>query len=130
MSPPFVKRPLSISSDKTSSRCFWIARFRGRAPKWESKPFSASHLLAPGVTSIVNPCCINCSLRTFNWTSRIIGQYIQREYGYNYSIKGVTIILKRLNLSYTRPSYVLAKADKEKQEHFKTDFETLKKTLE
>jgi hypothetical protein len=32
-------------------------------------------------------------------------------------------VLYRLNLSYTRLIYVLAKADKEKQEKFKNDFE-------
>lgn len=38
------------------------------------------------------------------------------------------LVLHRLNLSYTRPTYVLAKADKIKQEKFKEDFEVLKKT--
>jgi len=65
----------------------------------------------------------------FNWTAGIIGKYINREYGYNYSIKGVTVVLARLNLSYTRPSYVLAKADESKKEIFKTEFEAIKKTL-
>ncbi len=37
-------------------------------------------------------------------------------------------VLHRLNLSYTRPTYVLAKVDKLKQENFKKDFEVLKKT--
>lgn len=30
-----------------------------------------------------------------------------------------------LNLSYTRPTYVMAKSDKTKQEKFKNDFEEL-----
>jgi len=34
----------------------------------------------------------------------------------------------RLKLSYTRPTYVLAKADPEKQKQFREDFETVKKT--
>lgn len=38
-------------------------------------------------------------------------------------------VLYRLDLSYTRPTYVLAKADKEKQENFKKDFRILKKHL-
>lgn len=37
-------------------------------------------------------------------------------------------VLHRLNLSYTRPTYVMKKADKEKQEEFKRNFESLKKT--
>ena len=41
----------------------------------------------------------------------------------------VYIAMDRLNLSYTRPTYVLAKSDKEKQERFKQDFEVLTNTL-
>jgi len=36
-------------------------------------------------------------------------------------------VLHRLNLSYTRPTYTLAKADPQKQEEFKQEFELLKK---
>jgi len=65
----------------------------------------------------------------YNWTAGIIVEYINKEYGYKYSIRGVTGMLKRLNLSYTRPTYVLAKADKEKQDEFKKEFEGIKKTF-
>ena len=37
-------------------------------------------------------------------------------------------MLDRMGLSYTRPTYVLAKADKQKQEQFIKDFEKVKKT--
>lgn len=63
----------------------------------------------------------------FNWTAGLIGKYIKREYGYDYSIRGITGMLDRMGLSYTRPTYVLAKADKQKQEQFVQDFETVKK---
>jgi putative transposase len=63
----------------------------------------------------------------FNWTAGLIAKYIEREYGYSYSIRGITGMLDRLGLSYTRPTYVLAKADKQKQEQFVQDFETVKK---
>ena len=63
----------------------------------------------------------------FNWTAGLIGKYIKREYGYKYSIRGITGMLGRMGLSYTRPTYVLAKADKQKQEEFVQDFEKLKK---
>ena len=66
----------------------------------------------------------------FNWTAGLIAKYIERDYGYNYSIRGITGMLGRLGLSYTRPTYVLAKADKQKQEHFVQEFETVKKTAE
>jgi len=69
-------------------------------------------------------------LTDFNWTAGLIGKFIKREYGYDYSIRGITGLLKRMGLSYTRLTYVLAKADKEKQEQFVQNFETVKKTLE
>lgn len=64
----------------------------------------------------------------FNWTADIIAKYIKREYGYDYSIRGITGMLSRMGLSYTRPTYVLAKADKLKQEQFVQDFEKVKKS--
>jgi transposase len=64
----------------------------------------------------------------FNWTAGLIAKYIKQAYEINYSIRGITKILERLGLSYTRPTYVLAKADKQKQEQFIQDFQKLKKT--
>lgn len=63
----------------------------------------------------------------FNWTAGIIGEYILQKYKVKYSIKGVTLILARLNLSFTRPTYTLAKADPVKQEKFRKDFDQIKK---
>ena len=60
-----------------------------------------------------------------NWTIEFIRQWVINEFN-------VTIChsaLHRLNLSYTRPTYVLAKANKIKQEKFKEDFEVLKKQI-
>jgi len=64
----------------------------------------------------------------FNWTAGLIGKFIKREFGANFTIRGITGLLKRLGLSYTRPTYVLAKADSQKQEKFKHDFKKVKKT--
>lgn len=47
----------------------------------------------------------------------------------NFLYKINTIIKYSLNLSYTRLTYVMAKADKNKQEKFKNDFGELKKCL-
>ena len=65
----------------------------------------------------------------FNWTAGLIAKYIKREFGFDYSIRGVTGMLDRMGLSYTRPTYVLAKADKQKQEQFVQDSEKVKKTV-
>lgn len=63
-----------------------------------------------------------------NWTIELIRQWVIKEFNITMSHRGMAEVLYRLNLSYTRPTYVLAKADKEKQEKFKNDFEELKKT--
>lgn len=63
-----------------------------------------------------------------NWTLKIIRQWVYNEFNIKMSQGGMCELLHKLNLSYTRPTYVLAKADKAKQEIFKKDFEGLKKT--
>lgn len=67
----------------------------------------------------------------FNWTLQIIGEYIHREYGKSYSIRGVSKLMHRMELSYTKPTYTLAAADEEKQKLFvETTFPRLKKLRE
>jgi len=62
-----------------------------------------------------------------NWDSNIIGQWVQNNFNIKYSPRGILEVLHRLNLSYTRPTYTLVKADPIKQEGFKQEFEVLKK---
>jgi transposase len=63
-----------------------------------------------------------------NWTLEIIAAYIEREFGHRYSLRGVSKMLHRLGLSYTKPTYTLAAADPEKQRQFsETTFPELKK---
>lgn len=64
---------------------------------------------------------------SYNWTASLIAQHIKEKYGYTYCLRGITRMLERMGMSYTRPTYVLAKADKEKQEAFKEAFEEKKK---
>jgi transposase len=67
----------------------------------------------------------------FNWTLQIIGEYITREFGESYSIRGVSKLMHRMKLSYTKPTYTLAAADEEKQREFvETTFPRLKKLRE
>lgn len=63
-----------------------------------------------------------------NWTLQLVSEYIKREYGPIYTLKGTSKVLHRLNLSYTKPTYTLAAADKAKQQAFQDDtFPELKK---
>lgn len=63
-----------------------------------------------------------------NWTIELVRQWIITNFNIIIKHSSMAVILHRLNLTYTRPTYVLKKADKEKQEIFKSDFEVLKKT--
>jgi len=64
----------------------------------------------------------------FNWTLELISEYINRKFGRNYSIKGVSLMMHRLDMSYTKPTYTLAAADEEKQKVFVEEtFPRLKK---
>lgn len=53
-----------------------------------------------------------------NWTLALIVQHVKAETGHSYSLRGMSIMLKRLGLTYTRPTYTLEKADPEKQREF------------
>lgn len=65
----------------------------------------------------------------FNWTAGIVAEYILKEFNIHFTVKGATLLLKRLNLSFTRPTYILANADTKKQEQFCKEF-TMVKNLE
>jgi transposase len=54
----------------------------------------------------------------FNWTLQIIGKYIKNNFGKTYSIRGISKLMHRMDLSYTKPTHMLAAADEEKQEVF------------
>ena len=62
-----------------------------------------------------------------NWTSGLIRNWIKQEFDVQFSERGTRALLYRLGFSHTRPTYKLAKADPEKQEVFKQEFEGLKK---
>lgn len=63
-----------------------------------------------------------------NWTSALACQLAKERYGVSYSDRGMRNLFERLGLSYTRPTYTLKKADPQKQEQFREQFEGLKKT--
>lgn len=47
-----------------------------------------------------------------NWNTRIMRDFINQEFGKEISMNGILRMLKRFGFSFTRPTYVLAKADK------------------
>lgn len=64
-----------------------------------------------------------------NWTASLACQYVKEKFGIDFSERGMRDVFYRLNISYTRPTYVLAKADKSKQKEFEKNFEGLKKNF-
>jgi len=48
----------------------------------------------------------------FNWTLKLIRDYIEREYKVKMSINCASMLMKKLGLSYTKATYTLASADK------------------
>ena len=64
-----------------------------------------------------------------NWTSKLARDWVLKGFGVKYHVNGMRELLHRLNLSYTRLTYVLAKADPEKQRQFLEDFGEVKKLL-
>ncbi|MNB86898.1 hypothetical protein D3C75_338580 [compost metagenome] len=65
-----------------------------------------------------------------NWTSPLVRKWMEQKGGIRYSDRGTRDLLYRLNLSFTKPTYTLAKADPQKQEEFKETFQELKKLLD
>ena len=103
----------------------------GLVPK---KPSGRPHLLSKEqekllLETISIKCPDEAGIGGFkNWTSKLACQWVLNEFGVQYSTNGMLDLLHRLGLSYTRPTYVLAKADAQKQKQFKEDFEVIKKT--
>jgi putative transposase len=63
-----------------------------------------------------------------NWTTTIIRKLVKKNYGKSYCQRGMLEVLYRLNLSFSKPTYTLEKANPEKQAEFKQEFELLKKS--
>ncbi len=62
-----------------------------------------------------------------NWTAPLACKYVRDTYGVAFSERGMRDVFYRLGLSYTRPTYVLAKADCQKQDEFRERLEGIKK---
>ncbi len=58
-----------------------------------------------------------------NWSAPLACQYVKNRFGVEFSERGMRDVFYRLKLSYTRPTYTLAKADPVKQEAFKERLE-------
>lgn len=65
-----------------------------------------------------------------NWTLALAAAYVKREFERNYTLAGMSKLLHRLDLRFTRPTYTLEAADEGKQREFVQErFPQLKKDL-
>lgn len=64
-----------------------------------------------------------------NWTAPLACKYVKEHFGVDFSERGMRDVFYRMKLSYTRPTYTLAKADPVKQEEFKDRLEGIKKSF-
>lgn len=65
----------------------------------------------------------------YNWTAKLASAWLEREHGVKYAESSILQQLYQLGLSYSRPSYTLASADKEKQAKFIEQLMAEKKLL-
>ena len=63
-----------------------------------------------------------------NWTAPLACKYVKEHYGAAFSERGMRDVFYRLNLSCTRTTYVLSKADRQKQAEFLEKLEDIKKS--
>ena len=65
-----------------------------------------------------------------NWTIALLVAYVEKNWQVNYSLSGMSKLIKQMNFSHTRPNYTLASADPAKQKTFiEETFPALKKAL-
>ena len=64
-----------------------------------------------------------------NWTAPLACCLVKQKYGITFKERSMRDLFKRIGLSYTRPTYTLEKADTEKQNEFRENFEIKKRTF-
>ncbi|MFL0163638.1 winged helix-turn-helix domain-containing protein [Candidatus Clostridium helianthi] len=95
----------------------------------------ASKKLNKGQEKIIVETITTKTLEDFGFESKknsnieLVRQSVIKEFNVTISHRGIAYVSYRVNLSYTRPTYILVKANKEKQEKFKDDFKVVKKCL-
>jgi transposase len=67
----------------------------------------------------------------YAWTLPLVAEWIKQEFGITMSVRGISAMLGRMNFSFTKAAYTLAKADEDAQALFKQHtFVQLKKQVE
>jgi transposase len=64
------------------------------------------------------------------WDTRILKHVLEEKFSITMSRSGICEMLKRWGFSYTRPTYTLKRANRQKQEAFQRELDMVKKTLQ
>lgn len=95
----------------------------GRSPG--RKPFLNPAQEQKVFQTIVNLKPIDVGLPLENkWTSPIIREWIEKEFNVSYSERGTRRLLKRLNLSFEKSTYIPTKTDSKNPETFQHNLNT------
>ena len=62
------------------------------------------------------------------WDTRILKHVLEEKFSITMSRSGICEMLKRWGFSYTRPTYTLKRANRQKQEAFQRELDMVKKT--
>ena len=63
----------------------------------------------------------------YNWTADLAIQWVEKAFGITFTNSGMLKIFHQMGLSYTRPTYTLAKANPQKQKAFVKKLDAIKK---
>ena len=63
-----------------------------------------------------------------HWNTKVIQDYLFEQFSVWMTREGIRVMLHRLELRYTRPTYALKKADVQKQKQFQQQIDLVKKT--
>ncbi|MFZ0447176.1 MAG: winged helix-turn-helix domain-containing protein [Bacillus sp. (in: firmicutes)] len=64
-----------------------------------------------------------------HWNTKVIQDYLFEQFSVWMTREGIRVMLHRLELRYTRPTYVLKKADVQKQKQFQQQIDLVKKII-
>ncbi|MFC0298277.1 helix-turn-helix domain-containing protein [Geobacillus jurassicus] len=64
------------------------------------------------------------------WNTNVLQSYVQTHYGVSLSREALRKLLHRKGLSWTRPTYTLAKGDPDRQKRFEKQMDLIKKKLD
>jgi transposase len=79
------------------------------------------------IISEQTPCELGFAQEWY-WNTKLIQTFLMDRFHVGMSREGIRLMMHRLGFRYTRPTYVLIKANEQKQQHFQVELDMIKKT--